>query len=277
MRLRWLLCVASVGALALGLSSCGGSDSANTPPEPVIDSPAAGASFKAGDTLRIEVSASDTQDGMLPTSSLTWWVDFHHDTHTHPFVQRTQGTGGTASVPTRGETSDNVWLRIHVRATDSAGVIAEVTRDVLPQKVQIALVSEPAGLQLTLDGQPVTAPFTVTGMVGLERDLGAPDQVFNGRRFRFGARDGAVSIGVGGKEPIQPAAPLCRRRRGDYERGNRYHHAQSHSVHLRCHERGSAPFPSLGTARMCSKSLRTAAWTRRISACSVSKSSSRAS
>ena len=129
MRLRWLLCVASVGALALGLSSCGGSDSANTPPEPVIDSPAAGASFKAGDTLRIEVSASDTQDGMLPASSLTWWVDFHHDTHTHPFVQRTQGTGGTASVPTRGETSDNVWLRIHVRATDSAGVIAEVTRD----------------------------------------------------------------------------------------------------------------------------------------------------
>ena len=151
----------------------------------MIASPAEGATFKAGDTIRIEVSASDPQDGTLGAASLSWWVDFHHDSHTHPFVLPTTGAGGSASVPTRGETSDNVWLRIHLRATDSAGATTEVTRDVLPQKVQIALATQPAGLQLTLDGQPVTAPHTLTGVVGLERDLGAADQVFNGRSYRF--------------------------------------------------------------------------------------------
>ena len=185
MRLRLILGVALVGASAIGLSSCGGDDAANAPPEPVIASPAEGSTFKAGDTIRIEVSASDPQDGALNAASLSWWVDFHHDTHAHPFVLPTTGAGSSTSVPTRGETSDNVWLRIHLRATDSAGATTEVTRDVLPQKVQIALATQPAGLQLTLDGQPVTAPHTLTGVVGLERDLGAADQIFNGRSYRF--------------------------------------------------------------------------------------------
>ena len=185
MRLRLILGVALVSASAIGLSSCGGDDAANAPPEPVIASPAEGSTFKAGDTIRIEVSASDPQDGALSAASLSWWVDFHHDTHAHPFVLPTTGAGSSTSVPTRGETSDNVWLRIHLRATDSAGATTEVTRDVLPQKVQIALATQPAGLQLTLDGQPVTAPHTLTGVVGLERDLGAADQIFNGRSYRF--------------------------------------------------------------------------------------------
>ena len=52
--------------------------------------------------------------------------------------------------------------------------------------MQVALATQPAGLQLTLDGQPVTAPHTPTGVVGVERDLGAADQDFNGRSYRFG-------------------------------------------------------------------------------------------
>ena len=55
----------------------------------------------------------------------------------------------------------------------------------MPQKAQITLATQPAGLRLTLDGQPVTAPLTVTGVVGLERDLGAANQVFNGRNYQF--------------------------------------------------------------------------------------------
>jgi glucose/arabinose dehydrogenase len=185
MQLRLLLGVALVGVTAIGIASCGGGDAANAPPEPVIGSPAEGATFKAGDSIRIEASASDAQDGVLGAASLSWWVDLHHDSHTHPLVLPTTGAGGSATLPTRGETSDNIFLRIHVRATDSAGASADVTRDVLPQKVQIALASQPAGLQLTLDGQPVAAPHTVTGVVGIERDLGAADQVFNGRMYRF--------------------------------------------------------------------------------------------
>ncbi len=188
MQLRFLrLCAALLIAIsAIGLVSCGGEgDSVGSPPEPVIVSPADGSTFRAGDTLIFEGRASDAQDGVLGANSLSWWVDLHHDTHTHPFVLPTTGTSGSAKFLTRGETSDNIWLRFHLRATDSAGMSTEVTRDVLPQKVRITLASQPAGLRLTLDGQPVTAPQALTGVVGIERDIGAADQVLNGRRYQF--------------------------------------------------------------------------------------------
>ena len=184
-------------ALAL-LAACGGGSSGdmsggvnqppagvNQPPAALIASPAEGTTFQAGDTLAFSGSATDPEDGAEPATRLTWWADLHHDTHTHPFQPETTGGSGTVTIPTRNETSDNVWYRFHLRATDSAGLSTEVTRDVLPRKVQVTLATQPAGLALTLGGQPVTAPTTFTGVVGIERDLGAADQQANGRSYRF--------------------------------------------------------------------------------------------
>ena len=186
-------------ALAL-LAACGGGGSSddgptvNQAPVPVIATPAEGTTFQAGDTLSFSGSASDAEDGVEPASRLAWWVDLHHDTHTHPFVPETSGGSGTVTLPTRTETSDNIWYRFHLRATDSAGLTTEVTRDVLPRKAQFTLATVPAGLALTLDGQPVTAPVTVTGVIGTERDLAATDQQANGRRYRFdGWSDGGAA------------------------------------------------------------------------------------
>lgn len=173
----------------LALVACGGSSSPtpDQPPAVTISSPAAGATFRAGDTIAFSGSASDAEDGNLDASRLAWWAELHHDTHTHPFQPTTAGGSGSVTIPVRGETSDNIFYRFHLRATDSAGHVVEATRDLLPQKAQITLSTQPAGLALTLDGQPVTAPHAVTGVVGIERDLGAADQVFNGRRYRFDA------------------------------------------------------------------------------------------
>ena len=185
--LRALLtaCVVALLAACGGGSSDDPSGGANRPPVPVIASPAEGATFEAGETLAFSGSASDPEDGVEPATRLTWWVEQHHDTHTHPFQPETSGGSGTVTIPTRNETSDNIWFRFHLRATDSAGLTTEVTRDVLPRKAQVTLATQPAGLQLTLDGQPVTGPLIFTGVVGTERDLGAADQQANGRRYRF--------------------------------------------------------------------------------------------
>ena len=37
----------------------------------------------------------------------------------------------------------------------------------------MTLTSNPVGLGLTLDGQPITAPYTFTGVVGFLRSIGA--------------------------------------------------------------------------------------------------------
>jgi glucose/arabinose dehydrogenase len=174
------------------LVACGGgSDSppgsgtgTNQAPAPVITSPGQGQTFRSGQTLTFTGSATDAEDGSLPASRLVWWANLHHDTHDHPFQPETTGSSGTVTIPVRGESSDNIFYRFHLRATDSSGRVTEVTRDVMPQKSQVTLATQPAGLQLTLDGQPVTVA-TFTGVVGFERSLGAADQTFNGRRYRF--------------------------------------------------------------------------------------------
>jgi hypothetical protein len=58
--------------------------------------------------------------------------------------------------------------------TDSAGAQSSAFVDVLPNVVTLTLVTEPAGLELTFDGQPITAPFTVQSVVGMTRTIGAP-------------------------------------------------------------------------------------------------------
>lgn len=171
------------------MAACGGGGgndpAANQPPVPRVVSPASGALFSAGQTLVVALDASDAEDGTLAANRLTWWAELHHDTHTHPFQPDSTGSGGSITIPTRGETSDNIYYRIHLRATDSAGLSTTVTRDVLPRKARVTLLTQPAGLALTLDGQPVSGGFVFTGVVGTERDLGAVDQTAAGRRYRF--------------------------------------------------------------------------------------------
>ena len=180
-----------LGCVAL-LSACGGGSGSgdnitttNQAPTASIVSPAAGSLFSAGQPLTVTVEGQDAEDGALPASRLSWWVELHHDTHTHPAQPPTVGTGGNMPIPVRGETSDNIFYRLHLRATDSAGLSTEVTRDIQPRKARITLNTQPAGLALTLDGQPFASGQTFTGVVGMERDLGAADQTSGGRRYRF--------------------------------------------------------------------------------------------
>ncbi|HKQ25718.1 MAG TPA: PQQ-dependent sugar dehydrogenase [Burkholderiales bacterium] len=176
--------------LALLVAGCDGgsgdmTSTTNRAPVASIVTPLAGATFRAGDTVNFSGSGSDLEDGSLAAARLAWWAELHHDTHTHPFHPETVGNSGSVSIPTRGETSSNIFYRFHLRATDSAGLTNEVTRDIQPQKSQITLATVPAGLALTLDGQPVTTPITLTGVVGIERDIGAANQNANGRRYSF--------------------------------------------------------------------------------------------
>ncbi len=102
-------------------------------------------------------------------------MDFHHADHTHPFVLPVTGvTGGTFTIPTTGETAANVWYRVHLTVRDSPGLTHSVFVDVVPRVVTLTLATEPAGLQLTLDGQPMATPLSVQGVVGIQRTLGAP-------------------------------------------------------------------------------------------------------
>jgi glucose/arabinose dehydrogenase len=162
----------------------------NTPPTGTITAPKGGAFYRAGDTITYSGTGTDGQDGTLPASAFTWQVDFHHDDgnpHVHPFIAATTGsTGGSFTIPRTGETSPNVFYRIILTVTDSGGLTHTSFVDIVPRTATITLMTNPGGLQVTLDGQPFTGPHTFVSVVGMQRVIGAPaPQTVAGKTYNF--------------------------------------------------------------------------------------------
>jgi glucose/arabinose dehydrogenase len=185
------------------LAACGAGDdplvpttgsNADQPPVVTITSPPDGSHFKAGDIIPFAATATDPEDGRLIDAHVSWRVDLHHDNQVTPVRAATPSDSGSVQVPLRLEASPNIWYRIHFSATDSAGHTVEVTRDVLPLTAKVILATQPEGLTLTLDGQPVTGPYAFIGVQNEERDIAAANQVANGRRYGFaGWSDGGAA------------------------------------------------------------------------------------
>ncbi|MCO6045949.1 NPCBM/NEW2 domain-containing protein [Aeoliella sp. ICT_H6.2] len=151
---------------------------ADTPPLAEIALPLEGTTYRAGDIIDFSGMATDAEDGELDAASLTWQIDFHHDTHLHPFLPPTSGiSGGQFEVPVNSETASNVWFRIHLIAKDSAGLETEVIRDIYPETSVFTPVSNVEGSSIAVDGQPKETPINITGVINVNRSLEAPAQV----------------------------------------------------------------------------------------------------
>jgi glucose/arabinose dehydrogenase len=149
--------------------------SPNQLPTATINTPVAGATYAAGDVINFSGSGTDPEDGTLSAPAFEWYVVFHHDAHTHPGPTAPSGvTSGSFTIPNIGETSANVFYRLYLVVTDSQGGKDTAYTDILPRTSTITLNTNPQGLQLTLDGQPFTAPMTVTSVEGMLRTIGAP-------------------------------------------------------------------------------------------------------
>ncbi len=185
------------GAYRVVVSNAAGSVTSNTaqltvtalnnPPVAQIQTPLANTLYRGGDTIRFSGSATDPEDGTLSASAFTWLVDFHHDTHKHDSPPIATGVrSGYYVIPRTGEVSDNVWYRFILVVKDSKGLTSTTYRDVFPRKTTMSLATQPAGLQVTLDGQPVRTSTSVVGVEGIRRSIGIVNgQVLNGKTYDF--------------------------------------------------------------------------------------------
>ena len=156
------------------------------PPVGIIATPSPSTFYEAGDTISFSGSGNDAEDGTLPASAFHWKVDFHHNIHTHPLQEFDGVRSGSFTIPTVGETDNDVWYRIYLTVTDSSGLVHEFTRDILPDQSTITLASNVTGVELVLDGQPRMTPYSSAGVVGVERTVEAPStQIVGGQRHDF--------------------------------------------------------------------------------------------
>ncbi|HEV2786211.1 MAG TPA: PQQ-dependent sugar dehydrogenase [Solirubrobacteraceae bacterium] len=147
----------------------------DTPPRPVIASPAEGTTWKVGDAIAFAGSAGDTEDGTLPAKAMSWSLRLHHCSgtgcHVHP-VQTYEETAGGSFVA-----ADHAWpayLELVLTATDSHGVSASTSRRLDPRTVTLTMRTNAAGLKLALNGEVLTTPFSRTVIQGSNNTVSAP-------------------------------------------------------------------------------------------------------
>ena len=158
----------------------------STPPRVKIDSPAKDAFYTAGQTIRYSATASDAQDGEMGDKDYVWSFVFHHNTHTHPFIQRRVGREGSFKIPRTGEVDPDQFYRLTLTVKDSTGLVTTRHVDVKPKTATMTLRTNVPGIDLTLDGQQITEGSPIRGVVGMRRDFAAPSSVtVNGTTYDF--------------------------------------------------------------------------------------------
>jgi glucose/arabinose dehydrogenase/PKD repeat protein len=158
----------------------------NTPPTAVIDSPAAGTTWKVGDTINFSGHATDPQQGPLGPSALTWSLVLQHcpsTCHEHP-LQTFSGTESGSFVAPDHEYPSHLELRL--TATDVGGLSHTTTLELNPQTVDLTFGSSPAGLTLAVGSTSQPTPFTRKAILGSTLSLSAPSpQTMGGTTYEF--------------------------------------------------------------------------------------------
>ena len=158
----------------------------NTAPVPVISFSGADGGYEAGEPISFSGSATDAEDGAIAGSTLRWDIRLNHDDHDHGLVAGLITNAGTYSLPPTIETSTNVFLTLYLTATDSDGTSTTVTQRIDPKIVTLTLETNPGNLDVELEGVTESAPFSFDSVVGVVREISAPEsQTQNGTTFTF--------------------------------------------------------------------------------------------
>jgi glucose/arabinose dehydrogenase len=171
----------------------------NRAPVATIAAPADESTFRAGQPVQLNGSATDPEDGSLTGGSLQWHVFLHHATHVH---DHSTASGAQASFTPVTDHDADSYYEVRLTATDSRGLSHTRTIELRPETKKLTLASSPAGAPIEYADSPAqAAPFTKTAAVGYKPTVVAADSfVRNGVTYRFqgwsdgGARQHQASI-----------------------------------------------------------------------------------
>ena len=156
--------------------------------------------WKVGDTITFSANATDNA-GTLPASAYTWALNVRHcaseaqtGCHTHPLTSPPAGKTGSFVGP---DHEYYAFLQLTLTVTDSSGLTATQTKDVVPRVSTVTLQTTPAGINVsagTASGaSPLTTKFLENGVVQL---VAPPTAVVGGVTQTFVAWADNASAGA---------------------------------------------------------------------------------
>jgi len=150
-------------------------------PQPIILQPTNTTKFAGGTSLGFAGSARDYSGAMLAPSAFLWSGELHSNGLTYAaFGPWTGATNGAYLVPTNAATITNVFYRINLTVTDTNDNQQTISADVQPRTSLLSFATVPPGLNITLDGQSLTASTSVVAVAGMSRMVGTPSPQFQG-------------------------------------------------------------------------------------------------
>jgi glucose/arabinose dehydrogenase len=147
----------------------------NTPPEATITAPPSRLSWAVGEQIAYAATATDAQQDPLPEAAFDWKFSIDHCPgnvcHEHPLQEIEDKSSGSIrgfdhEFPSR--------LRFVLTVTDAGGLTDTESVTIDPHTVEVELRSDPAGLQLALNGHSAPAPFVRDVIDGSANTVIAP-------------------------------------------------------------------------------------------------------
>ena len=150
----------------------GGADGLGQPgADGTITQPAAGTLYSGGRSINYAGTGTDPEDGTLAGQRIHV-AGRLPSRHALASVHRTDAAGATQRLvhdsDDRRDVGERLVSHLPDRARFRGGLTHTTQRDILPRKVAADTGDAiPAGLQVRLDGQPSTTPFTFDAVVGI--------------------------------------------------------------------------------------------------------------
>lgn len=143
-------------------------------PNPIISFPGEGQLYQAGGRINFFGRATDPEDGPLPERALTWIITLHTK-NTTVVLDRIRGTdSGSFTVPSSLPADPNQFIRLTLAAEDSSGIVGRTSVDLVPQRSNLTLNTNFAGLTLKVNKRTIKTPRTFASVVGSTHLLTAP-------------------------------------------------------------------------------------------------------
>ena len=166
----------------------------NSPPIVTITGPNADYRFKAGETINFSGEVTDPEEGTVALSSWTWEIEWFKESGQVETIFGPQSGMATGSFtpPTTGYTSNNDFFTLKLTATDQQNLSQTAEMVIVPSIGSYTLNSNPSGLNLQLENQTVTTPYSGEAISGTTKTVEtAPSQVIDGILYIFeGWQDG---------------------------------------------------------------------------------------
>ena len=174
------------------------------PPAVTITSPAETKRYKDGEVLTLMATATDPEEGEITDAArFNWTMELYNGEG--GLVEQRTAKGNPTEYTIPDETDIQGYVELTVRVTDSVGSSGTAKITLSADATKVTFKSDPAGVELVVDGNAYTEPVTLIYTAGTKIQISAKqDHVFEGEEDLYTFRKWSDEVEEREREYVIP-------------------------------------------------------------------------